>query len=80
MATYVTAHPKGVLEFMIGGFKQSPVGYLTVTSIFVTALLILKGSSPDVDGSEPPLLKPGIPIIGHWIGLLKHKSIYLKIL
>jgi hypothetical protein len=33
-----------------------------------------------MDSHEPPLLKPGIPFIGHLIGLMRHQKHYFEIL
>ncbi|KAF4966884.1 hypothetical protein FSARC_5497 [Fusarium sarcochroum] len=81
MAANATASsPNGVLEFLVNDFKQSPANYLTVVGVLFTAILLHKLSSPSLDGQEPPLLKPRVPIIGHLIGIIKYKGAYLKIL
>ncbi|KAG5746359.1 hypothetical protein H9Q70_010950 [Fusarium xylarioides] len=75
-----TSSPGSVLEFLVNDFKQSPANYLTVVAVLFTAILFYKLSSPSLDGQEPPLLKPRVPIIGHLIGIIKYKGAYLKIL
>lgn len=55
---------------------------------YISYLFILSGvivlfwrllSSPR-DPREPPLIKPSIPIVGHIIGIFRHKMEYFEIL
>jgi hypothetical protein len=55
----------------------------------ITAAVILGGAvflsllnalvAPKMDPSEPPTVKPTIPLIGHIIGIFRHQSDYHRI-
>ncbi|TPX07067.1 uncharacterized protein E0L32_011055 [Thyridium curvatum] len=53
------------------------VGMVFLAGIFV---LIQRLSTPRLEPSEPPLLKPRIPLVGHIVGLLWHRMSYFQII
>ncbi|RMJ13686.1 hypothetical protein CDV36_006655 [Fusarium kuroshium] len=80
MAQNVTTASNGFLAFVAEDVKQSPKMYLTGLALLLSAVFLQKLSSPGLDEREPPLLKPGIPVIGHLIGMMKHHGGYFQIL
>ncbi|KAM0431294.1 hypothetical protein ACHAPT_005265 [Fusarium lateritium] len=80
MAGNVTTASNGFLAFVAEEIKQSPAVYLTGLALLLSAVFLQKLSSPGLDGREPPLLKPSIPVIGHIIGMMRYHGGYLKIL
>ena len=68
---------------------QSVVSFLTKSSwpafiafmVVLASLLILQFlGAEDVDPEEPPVVRPGIPFVGHMIGLLRHHNNYFTLL
>ena len=54
--------------------------YVGLTAAVLLISVLYKFSSPPMDPREPPLAKPGIPIIGHIIGLARHGIDYFELL
>ena len=84
-----------VTDGILDNLSQWRLGYAPVMTLLSRAALVLTTAlvfsgwmlyhiflDPlrDVNALEPPVLKPGIPVIGHLIGLFRHHSHYLRIL
>ncbi|KAK3319118.1 cytochrome P450 [Apodospora peruviana] len=56
-------------------------GTVVFTTVAAVVLLFFyRFSSPPIDPREPPLLKPGIPIVGHLVGLARYGIDYFEVL
>lgn len=51
------------------------IGGVIIVVVFTDAIL-----TPRLDSSEPPLLKPSIPLIGHIIGIIRYQNEYHRML
>jgi hypothetical protein len=51
---------------------------VTVLVLLAVAALVGHVLSPNVDGREPPVLKPRIPIIGHLISMIRDQAHFLS--
>jgi hypothetical protein len=55
-------------------------GYMPSVLLAVTTILVIcwQRLSVQIDPTEPPLLKPTVPYIGHIIGILQHSTAYFE--
>ncbi|KAL2877214.1 hypothetical protein SGCOL_007610 [Colletotrichum sp. CLE4] len=75
-----TAKAGSFLAFLVEDVQKSTSSYAAVVILLVFAILVHKFSSPELDGREPPAMKPRIPVIGHLIGMIQYQSRYFKVL
>ncbi|EGO55209.1 hypothetical protein NEUTE1DRAFT_147788 [Neurospora tetrasperma FGSC 2508] len=68
---------KGLIPMIWVQSKTSPVQFL-VSGVAVLLSYLLLTISPPHDPSEPPLIKPRFPVIGHLFGLLNHQVNYFS--
>ncbi|KAK3496202.1 cytochrome P450 [Neurospora crassa] len=68
---------KGLIPMIWVQSKTSPVQFL-VGGVAVLLSYLLLTISPPHDPSEPPLIKPRFPVIGHLFGLLNHQVNYFS--
>ncbi|KAK1983708.1 cytochrome P450 [Colletotrichum cereale] len=60
---------------------HQPSAYAVLTALVCLALYCLRRLLVvHVDPREPPVLKSGVPFIGHVVGLIKHQHSYYKLL
>ncbi|KAH7126159.1 cytochrome P450 [Dactylonectria macrodidyma] len=82
------AYHDGVSNPASQGFVADLLGR-TPSTTAITAAVILGGAmfvsllsalvAPKMDASEPPIVKPTIPLIGHIIGIIRHQTDYHRI-
>lgn len=71
---------------MAGSLRYIQVPNLTtahgigIATAVVFLSLLYKFSSPQMDPREPPVLKPGIPLVGHLVGLVRYGVDYFDVL
>lgn len=53
---------------------------IVITSLAVIIAALTKLCYPTLDPSEPPVVLPKVPIIGHLLGIIQHQSNYHTIL
>lgn len=75
-----TAKAAGFLAFKLEDIEKSTSWYVTVAILLGVVTLVHVLSSPKLDGREPPVMKPRIPIIGHLIGMIQNRQRYFKVL
>jgi len=85
MATAVNHSGGGILSHVLGSGGAQGTSWSTTTTGVVAAAVVLVLLlpwiwTPRLDPSEPPLVKPTIPLIGHIIGLIQHQAKYHLIL
>ncbi|KAK3947916.1 cytochrome P450 [Pseudoneurospora amorphoporcata] len=68
---------KGLIPMLWIQSKISPVQFL-VGGIVVLLSYLFLAISPPHDPSEPPIIKPKCPVIGHLFGLLNHQVNYFS--
>lgn len=68
---------KGLIPMIWVQSKTSPVQFL-VGGVAILLSYLLLTISPPHDPSEPPLIKPRFPVIGHLFGLLNHQVNYFS--
>jgi hypothetical protein len=53
-------------------------GYGPTIIIVLAATILFLWRTPSVarDSGEPPVIRPKIPLVGHLVGMLSHKSKY----
>ncbi|KAK3388670.1 cytochrome P450 [Sordaria brevicollis] len=68
---------KGLIPVIWVQSKTSPVQFLVGGIVALLSYLLLTISPPH-DPSEPPLVKPRFPVIGHLFGLLNHQVNYFS--
>ena len=73
-----TSH--GLAATAIDALAQAPRLPLGVALALVGIMLAQRLLAPRLDPREPPVLKPRIPLVGHIIGLLRHRSNFFGLL
>ncbi|KAK4128071.1 hypothetical protein N657DRAFT_551291, partial [Parathielavia appendiculata] len=58
------------------GLERMTTMPVAVAIAVILAALAFGALSPRLDPREPPLVKPGIPLVGHIIGLMRHQAQY----
>lgn len=48
----------------------------TVAIVVVLGFLVMYALRPRLDPREPPLVKPGIPFLGHKLGMMRQQAPY----
>jgi hypothetical protein len=80
MQTDHTAHAGGLAgASVVGQLAGSTATWLVVGALLALALLVTR-IAPTLEAGEPPLLKPGIPVVGHILGLVRYQVEYLTML
>jgi hypothetical protein len=64
-------------ESFVGQLAQHSTVWLVFGALLALSLLVAQ-IGPKQAASEPPLLKPSIPVIGHIIGLMRWKAEYFS--
>lgn len=54
--------------------------YIGIAAAVVLLSLLYHFSPPRLDPREPPMLKPGFPLVGHIVGLVRHGVDYFELL
>jgi hypothetical protein len=64
---------------MVNFLSEVPTG-ATGLAIALVAALVLLGRllAPKIGPSEPPILKPRIPFVGHIIGMMREKNSFYQ--
>ncbi|KAM0335031.1 hypothetical protein ACHAQA_000065 [Verticillium albo-atrum] len=76
MARNVTLASAGLVSLAIEEVRHSTALFtILASSLVVVVLLTLMG--PAIEASEPPVLKPTIPIIGHIISIIRDQGSFL---
>ena len=57
----------------------SSINALIFGGLMVAIFLVNFLLTPRLDSSEPPLLKPSVPFIGHVVGIIWHQNDYHRI-
>jgi hypothetical protein len=84
MASATAESSKIWLDGVAGSLGQIRVANLTsaqcvgITTVVVIVSLLFRFASPQIDPREPPAIKPGIPIVGHIVGLIRHGVDYFE--
>jgi hypothetical protein len=73
-----SAQPAGLLAVAFADMQQSSTKYVVAGVLIAAALLLHKVSNPSMDTKEPPILHPRIPILGHFLGMVKNQSAYFN--
>jgi hypothetical protein len=63
-----------------GSSMFNSVAIATTIAVVLAMGLVVASKMGELDEREPPLLKPGIPLIGHLFGILRWQVGYMQIL
>ncbi|KAH6856479.1 cytochrome P450 [Chaetomium sp. MPI-CAGE-AT-0009] len=74
--------PDGVAGFLgqIRAANMTTAQCVGITTVVVLVSLLYRYGSPQIDPREPPVVKPGIPLVGHIVGLVRHGVDYFGVL
>jgi hypothetical protein len=58
----------------------TPAHCIGIAAIVVFVSLLYRYSSPQMDPREPRFVAPGIPLVGHIVGLVRHGVDYFEVI
>ncbi|KAK3313226.1 hypothetical protein B0H66DRAFT_608274 [Apodospora peruviana] len=67
---------KGLIPVIWLQSKTSPIQFLLVCAVTFIISFLFTSIKPPHESAEPPLIKPGFPVVGHIWGLLRKQVIY----
>ncbi len=68
------------MDSAVQSFRAAPGLHIGLVVCLVLAVFLQRLSAIRLDPREPPVLKPGIPLVGHLLGLLRNKVDYFGML